>query len=253
MQEHRTDPSTVGKEEKMLDLKKLTEQRNPQKAQLPISDHEISERYSRLFSGPINDVLREFALMNQTLPFDIVPLQPGVKTAGIVFTIRSAKDPAVNADREMAFRARMLNDIPPDSVCVWDTNRDNIAAHWGGIMTATAKGRGARGAVIDGGIRDSYEILEQSFPIFHRYRTSNGMLGRVRVMEYQVPIDIGGVFIYPGDIVFGDMDGVIIVPRNIAMQVLERTESIVKKEKDIHSWIASGESATDVVKKGGYF
>jgi regulator of RNase E activity RraA len=237
----------------MLDLKKLSEQRNPGRIELPISDHEVAERYNRLFSGAINDVLREFACMNQALPFDIIPFQEGEKTAGIAFTIRSAKDPGVHAEREMAFRAKMLSDIPPDSVCVWDTNRDNVAAHWGGIMTATAKGRGARGAVIDGGIRDSHEIREQSFPVFYRYRTSNGMLGRVRVIDYQVPIEIGGVFIYPGDIVFGDTDGVIVVPRNIAMEVLERTETIVNKEKDIHSWIASGESATDVVKKGGYF
>ena len=237
----------------MLNLDKLSQQRNPKRTQLPISDHEISERYSRLFSGPINDVLREVAYMNQALPFDILPLEQGMRMAGIAYTIRSAKDPALNLNAEMALRAKMLSEIAPDSVCIWDTNRDNIAAQWGGIMTATAKGRGARGAVIDGGIRDSHEILAQSFPIFYRYRTSNGLLGRARIVDYQMPIEIGGVIIYPGDIVFGDIDGVIIIPRDIAMEVLERTEAIISKEKDIHSWIASGDSATDVVKKGGYF
>lgn len=238
----------------VMNLDKLAEQRRfDPRAPLPIGDGELCDRYGRLYTGAVNDVLREFALMHQALPFDIVPLREGMKAAGIAFTIMSAKDPTVELDEEMSSRARMLSEIPADAICVWDTNRDDLAAHWGGMMTAATKRRGVRGAVVDGGVRDVHQILEQDFPVFHRYRTSNGALGRVKIVAHQVPIEIGGVIICPGDVVLADLDGVIAIPRRLAHDVLLRAEAIVRHEEDIKGWIEAGDSATAVVKKGGYF
>ena len=78
----------------------------------------------------------------------------------------------------MTFRAQMLDDMKPEGVVVWDTSEDTEASLWGGVMTATAKSKKIRGAVIAGGIRDTKQILEQDFPVFYKYRTSNGSLGR---------------------------------------------------------------------------
>ena len=93
-------------------------------------------------------------------------------------------------------------------------------------MTATAISKGIRGAVISGGIRDTKQILEQKFPLFYKYRTSNGSLGRCMITHYQVPIRIGKVTVRPGDIIFGDIDGVLCIPREIACDVLLRAEGI---------------------------
>jgi regulator of RNase E activity RraA len=120
-------------------------------------------------------------------------------------------------------------------------------------MTATAKARGVRGAVIDGGIRDTGQILEQGFPIFYKYRTSNGSLGRCLITHYQVPIKVGNVTIKPGDVVFGDIDGVLVVPRDIAYDVLVRAEQIRRNEDGIFGWIREGQSIRQIVDKGGYF
>jgi regulator of RNase E activity RraA len=147
----------------------------------------------------------------------------------------------------------MLESIPANAVIVWDTGHDDESAQWGEVMTMTARKRGCRGAVIDGGIRDTAKILEQAFPVFCRYRTSNGMLGRFRITGWQEPIRIGAVTIAPGDLVFGDIDGVIIVPRDLAYDVLLRAEDIANAESEIKRWIREGMSTAEVVERGGYF
>jgi hypothetical protein len=95
----------------------------------------------------------------------------------------------------------MLDAMHEDAFILWDTSRDQKATLWGGVMTATAKGKGLKAACIDGGIRDTHQILEAEFPVFYEYRISNGSLGRCLITHYQVPIKIGDVTIKPGDIV----------------------------------------------------
>ena len=120
-------------------------------------------------------------------------------------------------------------------------------------MTMASKKRGCRGAIVDGGVRDTNKVLEQDFPVFCKYRTSSGMLGRFRMIGYQMPVMIGNVHIYPGDIVCADIDGCIVVPRKIAYEVLVRAEQILENEIHIKEMVESGITPTEVVKNGGYF
>ena len=106
---------------------------------------------------------------------------------------------------------------------------------------------------MDGGVRDTDKVLAQDFPVFCKYRSSNGMLGRFRMIGYQMPVMIGNVRIFPGDIIFGDIDGVICIPREKAYDVLLRAEEIQRNEKDIKQMILEGMTPTEVVGKGGYF
>jgi 4-hydroxy-4-methyl-2-oxoglutarate aldolase len=146
-----------------------------------------------------------------------------------------------------------LESIPDNAICVWDTNHDNGAAHWGGMMTAAVKKRGVRGAIVDGGIRDTHQIVAEDFPIFYRFHSSSGMLGRSRIIAHQVPVFIGDTMVFPGDVVIADIDGAIIVPRAIACDVLRRTEEIIAFEHRIKTWVDDGDSPREIVKKGGYF
>lgn len=100
-------------------------------------------------------------------------------------------------------------------------------------MTATAKGKKVKAACIDGGVRDTHQILEADFPLFYEYRISNGSLGRCLITHYQVPIRIGDGVIKPVDVQLGDIDGVLVVPRDIACGVLIRAEQIRENEKKI--------------------
>ena len=218
---------------------------------LAIPDQELCERYEALFTAAVNDVLRERGLTHQTLPTGILPLKDDMKVAGPAFTIKGAKSLLVKD--EMKERAEMLESIPAHGVVAWDTSGDDESAQWGEVMTMAAVKRGCRGAIVDGGVRDTDRVLPQNFPVFVKYRTSNGMLGRFRISGWQVPIRIGEVDIFPGDLIFGDIDGVIVVPRAMACDELERAEEIAASESQLKKWVEEGLPATEIVKRGGYF
>ncbi|MEO7600237.1 MAG: RraA family protein, partial [Opitutus sp.] len=187
----------------------------------------------------------------QSLPAYLRPMRENRTVAGLAFTVKSA--PNVKITGEMTLRTQMISEIPPDSIVTWDTSGDEKATLWGGVMTATAVNLGVRGAVIDGGIRDSHQILEKDFQVFYKHRTPNGSLGRCLITHYQIPIKVGDVLIKPGDIVLGDIDGVVIVPRDIAFEVLVRAEEIRANEKKIFGWVAEGQTVHQITEKGGYF
>lgn len=240
------------KEVGMMKLEKLIaarEEISTKEFQIPVK--ELLGRYEQLYTGAISDVLREFALLDQAMPGHIKPLRPERTVAGIAFTVKSA--PNVKITGEMKFREEMLTHLKADSFVMWDPSGDEKATLWGGVMTATAHGLGVKGACIDGGIRDTHQILEKDFPVFYKHRIPNGSLGRCLITHYQVPIKIGDVVIKPGDVILGDIDGVMCVPRDIAYDVLVRAEEIRSNEKKIFSWVAAGQTVRQITEKGGYF
>ena len=243
---------TYKKEVGLMNLEKLIEARETVKCEpFPIPEKELLLRFEQLYTGAVNDVLREFCLLDQALPGHILPLREYRTVAGLAFTVKSAQN--VKISGEMTFRTEMLGKLHEDAFVVWDTSKDEKATLWGGVMTATAKGLKVKAACIDGGIRDTHQILEKDFPVFYKYRISNGSLGRCLITHYQIPIKIGDTDIRPGDVVLGDIDGVLVVPRSIAYQVLVRSEEIKANEKKIFGWVAEGQSILEITEKGGYF
>lgn len=230
-------------------LRQIRDTVDPCELTIPLP--ELSARYEKLYTGAVNDVLRELCLTNQALPPQIMPLRDEMVLCGEAFTIRSAADPTLAGELES--RVQMLDDLHPGHICIWNANGDDRASHWGGVMTRMAIKHGVRGAIIDGGIRDTKDILEQEFPIWYRYRTSNGSLSRAKMTGYQVPIIVGGVIIKPGDIILADIDGVLVIPRKLAVPVLERAEGIEKNELEIKEWVDAGLSTEEIHDRGGYF
>ena len=218
---------------------------------LPIPVKEICDRYEQLFTAAVNDALRENGLLRQTLPNGLMPLREKMKAAGFAFTIKGAKN--LTLRNEMAERAKMLDDIAENSFVVWDTSLDLDSAHWGECMTMAAQRKHCRGAVVDGGVRDTDRVLELGFPLWIRYRSSNGMLGRFRISSWQTPVQMGDAIVNPGDLIFGDIDGTLCVPRKLCVQVLERAEEIAHGESQLKRWIEEGMSAREIVERGGYF
>lgn len=240
------------KEVGMMNLEKLIKtQEYVSDKELPISGKELLKRFEDLYTGAVNDVLREFCYLNQALPGRIKPLREYMTIAGFAFTVKSA--PNIKITGEMDFRGQMLDEMHEDAFVIWDTSRDQKATLWGGVMTATAKGKRVKAACIDGGIRDTHQILKEEFPVFYEYRISNGSLGRCQITHYQIPIKIDDVIIRPGDIILGDIDGIVVVPRDTAYDVLIRAEEIRENEKEIFGWVKAGETIDEIVRKGGYF
>ncbi len=217
----------------------------------PISIGEMRRRYLKLFTGAVNDVLRfDHKIRASSLPVEFAPLCNNMMLAGQAFTVKGGPD--ITTEGEFEMRAQMLEAIPQDSIVVWDCSDDTVTAQWGEVMTMAAIRAGCRGAVVNG-IRDTRAILHQDFPVFHRYRTSTGMLGRFRMYHYQKPIVMGEVVVQPGDWIFGDIDGILAIPAQIAHDVLLSAEKVVHKEVKIKRWIESGLPPTEVVARGGYF
>jgi regulator of RNase E activity RraA len=215
----------------------------PAPAAAPMTDATMRQRYLKLYTGAINDVLRfKYKMHASNLPSEFAPLREDMKLAGRAFTVKGGPD--IVTEGEFEIRARMLEALHEESVVVWDCTGDRITAQWGEVMTMAAVRAGCRGAVVNG-IRDTQAILRQEFPVFHQYRCSAGMLGRFRMYHYQKPIQIGEVIIHPGDWIFGDIDGVLAIPGAIAGEVLVAAEQIVNREVEI--------KPTEVVARGGYF
>jgi 4-hydroxy-4-methyl-2-oxoglutarate aldolase len=240
------------KEVGLMNLEKLIASREGVSTKpFTIPVKEMLARFEQLYTGAISDVMREFCLLDQALPSHLVPLRPERTVAGLAFTVKSA--PNVQISGEMAFRTKMLGELHEDAMVVWDTSNDEKATLWGGVMTATAHGLKVKGAVIDGGIRDTHQIMEKDFPVFYKHRIPNGSLGRCLITHYQIPIKLGDTVIRPGDVIMGDIDGVLCVPRDIACEVLVRAEEIKANEKKIFGWVAEGQTVNEITKKGGYF
>jgi len=252
MTDSTIDTHALQKEARMMKLEALIAEREMHEVvPLAIPDDELLARYERLYTGAISDVLREHVLTEQAIPGHVNVLRPERTVAGFAFTVKSAPNTRVSG--ELTFRTGMIEQLGRNSFVVWDTTSDTESTAWGGVMTATAVGLGVRAAMIDGGIRDTAQILQKDFPVFYRYRSPNGSLGRCLISHYQVPVRIGAVWIRPGDVVVGDMDGVIVVPRRLAVAVLERAEQILGNEREIFRWVAEGDSVREITEKGGYF
>jgi len=221
-----------------------------------MQEQEIPDLVRRLaaipYTGAISDILDEMGLKRQTLPKEIQALQPGDMLAGRALTLLG--EPADSVDPEVIFvpLLKMLGDIRPGDVLVNQPN-DELAAHLGELSSETAKFRGARGAVIDGGARDTDYIHKLGFPVFARYKTPRDIIGRWRLVDYNVPIVIGGVSVLPGDCVVGDRDGVLIIPQAVAGEVIAKAEEVVRTENLVRKAILEGVHPLDAFNRYGRF
>jgi 4-hydroxy-4-methyl-2-oxoglutarate aldolase len=128
---------------------------------------------------------------------------------------------------------------------------DMRCAYWGEILTATAKKRGAAGAVINGYHRDTPKVLEQNWPVFSRGRFAQDSGVRTQVADFRCSIEIGQVTVEPGDLIFADLDGVVIVPKKVEAEAISLALTKARGEKLVRKEIEAGMSSTDAFKKYG--
>lgn len=213
----------------------------------------LVERLSKIpYTGAISDILDELGFHHQVLPKEIQSLHPGQIVAGCALTILG--EPTDSEDPEVIFIPflKMLGDVKPGDVLVNQPN-DNLAAHLGELSSETAQYRGACGAVIDGGARDTDYILKLGFPVFARYKTPVDIVGRWRLIAHNIPIDIGRVHIEPGDYILGDRDGVLCIPQSIAVDVITKAEAVVQTENLVRKSILKGTHPVEAFRQFGRF
>jgi regulator of RNase E activity RraA len=139
-----------------------------------------------------------------------------------------------------------MDSLRPGEVVVHSTDYAGTNAPWGELMSTVAKRNGATGCICDSQIRDGQKIIQMGFPVFYRGIRPLDSLGRGRVMAYDVPVKCGEVLVNPGELVFADFDGVVIVPRSVEEEVLRLAEEKVGKENDSRRELLLGRSLRDV-------
>jgi regulator of RNase E activity RraA len=200
---------------------------------------DMCQRYSQVYSGAVADVLDKRGLTRQIVDGTIQGLTLETRVAGPAFTCKGAPATELEPD-DWDERKAYLDALTPHSVAVVDASGDTTAAHWGELMSTGARGRGCRGVVIDGGTRDVTQLLHMGFPVFARYRSPASSIRRWRISGWGHPVRVGGVLVRQGDFVVGDADGVVVVPADIAADVLADVESLTGAETAMREELLAG-------------
>ncbi|MCD8482127.1 MAG: RraA family protein [Verrucomicrobia bacterium] len=211
---------------------------------------ELFDRICReLYTPVVGDVLDAMGHYHQFLPQPVQPMHPSMRVAGIACPFRFT-DVDGPQQRPFGLLTEALDSLQPGEVVIGGGGGQR-SAYWGEILTATSRMRGARGAVIDGFHRDTPQILEQNWPVFSRGRYAQDSAVRTAVAAYRCPMEIAGTWIEPGDLVFGDQDGVLIIPGKLVGEVLGAAFDKAKGEKVVRTAIEGGMSSTQAFRQYG--
>jgi regulator of RNase E activity RraA len=203
------------------------------------------ERARKLDTTALSDAMDRLSIPGQCL--GIKPLEHSFRTAGRAFTVFYGP-----AGKPAGTVGDFIDDIPPGSVVVIDNGGRENATVWGDIMTMVAHRRGLAGTVIDGACRDTHLALSLAYPMFSRSYSMRTGKDRVQLEGLNVPVNIGDARVNPGDIVRGDSDGVVAIPREHEDEVLAVAEEIDAKEEQIRRAVQEGMTLAEARRQLGY-
>jgi regulator of RNase E activity RraA len=146
---------------------------------------------------------------------------------------------------------QVVDELREGQVLVSQCEADQLSAAWGGLLTTAAQSRKARGVVTDGGARDYEEIVEIGFPTFCRGLTPYDSLGRMDVVEIQGTVRCGGIDVRPGDLIFADVVGTVVVPQALADEVIRKAWEKVNGENKVRDALRAGASVAETFGKYG--
>lgn len=205
---------------------------------LPTAEN-FTQRLEHCYTGAVYDVMRTCGYADQLLPANIRPINLRHKIAGPVFTIAGHIDRTLDKDASLLKWCEMLSAAPSGHVLICQPN-DHTVAHMGELSAETLSLKGIRGYIVDGGCRDSAFVESIGFPVYCSYFTPRDIVATWCATELGKSITIGNVTIATGDYVLADRDGVIIIPQNIAGEVIAKTEEVMNTENLVRKAILSG-------------
>lgn len=205
-----------------------------------------------LYTAVLSDVLDELGCRDQAMPPSIRPLDDGLVMVGRARTgsYREVYS-VVPGDNPYALEIALVDDLKPGDIAVLGCGGSTRIAPWGELLSTAARARGAAGCLTDGFVRDIKFIRQMKFPVFHGGIAPLDSKGRGKIAEIDVPIRCGGVAIAPGDLVVGDADGVIVVPRAVEAAALEKAFAKVRGENATREELARGAKLADVFARHG--
>jgi regulator of RNase E activity RraA len=223
------------------------------------SDQELFDIAKReLFTAVVGDVMDKMGLQKQFLPPQIKAMRDDMIVIGRAMPVLevdvfgetegSGVNPFMLKPFGLTFEA--LDSLKPNEVWV-STGSSPTYARWGGLMTVRATHLGAAGTVLNGYARDAREILQLNFPCFcyGNYAQDGGPRGKI--LDYRLPIRVGDAYVRPGDIIFGDIDGVCVIPREAEEEAFTGALEKARGEQTVRKAIEGGMSTVDAFKKYG--
>jgi regulator of RNase E activity RraA len=214
---------------------------------MPNLKPETREKLKRVSTATICTALYKRGFRNQFIQ-DVHPLNPnGAPMVGEAFTLRyiPAREDlnplSVFQDRGHPQR-KAVEDCPPGAVFVIDSRKDPRAASAGSILVTRLMKRGVAGVVTDGGFRDSPEIAELGIPAYHNRPSAPTNLTHHQALDINVPIGCGDAPVWPGDVVVGDREGVVVIPAHIADEVADEATEMTAFEDFVTEEVNKGRS-----------
>jgi regulator of RNase E activity RraA len=223
------------------------------------NDEELFSTVRReLFTCVVGDVMDKIGLQHQFLPPQIRPLRPDLVVIGRampvlavdVFEEKVAGAKNKLMEKPFGLMLEALDDLKTDEVYV-NTGSSPRNALWGELMSVRARKLGAAGAVLNGYLRDTKAVLKLDFPAFCFGSYAQDSAPRYKVVDFRINIEIGAVRIRPGDFVFGDIDGVCVVPAEAAIEVFTNAVEKARSEQLVRKALEEGSSAVAAFEKRG--
>lgn len=212
----------------------------------------LAQIKSVLFSAVLSDCLDQCGVTKQALPSRIRPLDiAGVmvgraRTAAFmeVYHVADGSNP-------YELEIKLIDSLQRDDIPVFACSNPGRVAPWGELLSTASQVRGAAGALMDGCVRDIKPILAMGFPVFHSGIAPLDSKGRGKIMALDVPIECAGVPVASGDLVFGDADGVVVIPQAVEQQVLNLAFEKIKGERSTLADLRRGDKLADVFARYG--
>jgi regulator of RNase E activity RraA len=222
------------------------------------NDDELFELMRKvLYSSVVGDILDKMGYTHQFLPQRIQPIRTDMVVAGRAMTVLEADAFEDVSDghnpimkKSFGLMLEALDDLKKNEVYIC-TGASPSYALVGELMCTRMQILGAAGAVVNGFHRDTKGILELNFPCFSYGRYAQDQAPRGKVIDYRVPIEMNGVRIDPGDIVYGDLDGVLVIPKKVETEVIQRAYEKAVGEKTVAKDIKAGMSASESFRRHG--
>ena len=198
----------------------------------------LTERLSKCYASAVHDVLREKGFGNCVLPPEIQALKRGQKLFGEIYTVSGHIDYTLSRHESLLLWSQVLSKVPNKKVIVCQPNTHSVAL-MGELSARALMVKETKGYLMDGHCRDVEEIIEAKFPVFCRLSTAADIVERWKYDTLGMPITIGSVTICSGDFIIADMDGAVIIPKEVAEKVITKTEEVMFTESEMRKAILS--------------
>jgi regulator of RNase E activity RraA len=214
-------------------------------------DEELCEFVEKnLYTAVVSDSLDQLGIRHQAMSEYLRPVHNRCKFAGWARTI-ACSDVYHMPEDPYAIEIEAVDSLLPGEVAVIGTQKSKRNAPWGELLSTAAKARGARGAVVDGLVRDIGKIEELGFPVFASGIKPVDSMGRGIVTAYNVTIECGDVMVQPGDLVFADYDGIVVIPSGKVQETIALATDKVRREDNSRAELKAGGYLRDVFQKYG--